>query len=130
MTVAFDDIFYLRPNRITVTNGAPSAPLDPSSLDNYAVQTAGNGQSENNDQQRTLFANVRRGLLWRVPVTLKAGLDRREGVRDLRADNNTTYTFVGKDGRPSTTLVGSDDSTSTKISSSAPRAIFPSAGPT
>ena len=110
VTVAFDDIFYLRPNRITVTNGAPSAPLDPYRLDNYAVQTAGSGQPENNDQQRTAFANVQRHFLWRVPVTLKAGLDRRQGVRDLRADNNTTYTFVGKDGRPSTTLVGSDDS--------------------
>ncbi len=109
VTVAFDDIFYLRPNRITVADGATGAPLDPYSLANYAVQTAGSGQPENNDQQRTAFANVRRDFPWRVPVTLKAGLDRREGVRDLRADNNYTYTFVGRDGRPSTTPVGSDD---------------------
>ncbi len=109
VTIAFDDIFYLRPNRITVADGATGAPLDPYSLANYAVQTAGSGQPENNDQQRTAFANVRRDFLWRVPVTLKAGLDRRQGVRDLRADDNYTYTFVGRDGRTSTSPVGGDD---------------------
>jgi TonB-dependent receptor len=109
VTVAFDDIFYLRPNRITVTDGATGTPLDPYRLDNYAVTGAGSGQPENNDQQRTLFANVQRDLLWRVPLTLKAGLDRREGVRDLRADDNRTYSFVGRDGRASTTPIGTDD---------------------
>jgi len=109
VTVAFDDVFYLRPNRITVTDGATGTPLDPYSLNNYAVTGAGSGQPENNDQQRTLFANVQRDVLWPVPVTLKAGLDRREGVRDLRADDNRSYSFVGRDGRASTTPVGSDD---------------------
>ena len=109
VTVAFDDIFYLRPNRITVTDGATGTPLDPYSLNHYAVTGAGSGQPENNDQQRTLFANVQREVLWRVPVTLKAGLDRREGVRDLRADDNRSYSFVGRDGRASTTPVGTDD---------------------
>ncbi|MEY4815273.1 MAG: hypothetical protein RLZZ162_2346, partial [Verrucomicrobiota bacterium] len=109
VTVAFDDIFYLRPNRITVNDGATGTPLDPYSLNHYAVTGAGSGQPENNDQQRTLFANVQREVLWRVPVTLKAGLDRREGVRDLRADDNRSYSFVGRDGRASTTPVGTDD---------------------
>jgi TonB-dependent receptor len=109
VTIAFDDIFYLRPNRITVADGATGAPLDPYSLAHYAVQTAGSGQPENNDQQRTAFANLRRDFLWRVPVTLKAGLDRRQGVRDLRADDNYTYTFVGRDGRTSTSPVSGDD---------------------
>jgi len=109
VTVSFDDIFYLRPNRITVTNGTTGAPVDPYNLDNYAVTGAGSGQPINNDQQRTAFANVQRDFMWRVPVTLKAGLDRRQGVRDLRAENNTTYSFVGKDGRASTTPIGSDD---------------------
>jgi TonB-dependent receptor len=109
VTVAFDDIFYLRPNRITVNDGATGTPLDPYSLNHYAVTGAGSGQPENNDQQRTLFANVQRDVLWRVPVTLKAGLDRREGVRDLRADDNRSYSFVGRDGRASTTPVGTDD---------------------
>ena len=109
VTVAFDDIFYLRPNRITVTDAATGTPLDPYSLNHYAVTGAGSGQPENNDQQRTLFANVQRDVLWPVPVTLKAGLDRREGVRDLRADDNRTYSFVGRDGRASTTPLGTDD---------------------
>jgi TonB-dependent receptor len=109
VTVAFDEIFYLRPNRITVTDGATGAALNPYILDNYSVTGAGSGQPENNDQQRTAFANVRRDFLWRVPVTLKAGLDRRQAVRDLRSENNTTYSFVGRDGRASTTPLGSDD---------------------
>ncbi|PAW74994.1 MAG: hypothetical protein B9S26_00605 [Opitutia bacterium Tous-C4FEB] len=109
VTVAFDDIFYLRPNSITVTDSATGTPLDPYSLNHYAVTGAGSGQPENNDQQRTLFANVQRDFPWRVPLTLKAGLDHREGVRDLRADDNRTYSFVGGDGRASTTPIGSDD---------------------
>jgi TonB-dependent receptor len=109
VTVAFDDIFYLRPNRITVTHGTTGDPLDPYNLDNYAVTGAASGQPENNDQQRTAFANVRRDFLWRVPVTLKTGLDYRQGVRDLRTLDSRAFTFVGADGRASTTPVGGDD---------------------
>ncbi len=109
VTVAFDDIFYLRPNRITVANGTTGAPLDPYILDNYAVTGAASGQPDNNDQQRSAFANVRRDFFWNVPLTLKAGLDHRQGVRDLRAENNLTYSFVGPDGRASTTPIGNDD---------------------
>ncbi len=108
VTVSFDDIFYLRPNRITVTD-ASGAPLDPYRLANYAVTGAGSGQPEQNDQQRTFYADLRRDFHWRVPVTLKAGLDRRQGVRDLRTDDNRAYSFVGRDGLPSTTPVGTDD---------------------
>jgi TonB-dependent receptor len=107
VTVAFDDIFYLRPNRISVTDGATGAALDPYSLANYAVQSATSGQPENHDQQRTAFANLRHDFAGSLPLTLKAGLERRQGVRDLRSDRNTTYTFVGRDGRASTTPVGS-----------------------
>jgi TonB-dependent receptor len=109
VTVAFDDIFYLRPNRISVTDGATGAPIDPYALATYAVQSAGSGQPENNDQQRTAFFNVGRDLPWRVPVSLKAGLDRRQGVRDLRSDNSRTFTFVGRDGRTSTSPLAGDD---------------------
>ncbi len=109
VTVSFDDIFYLRPNRITVTHGTTGAPLDPYNLDNYAVTGAASGQPENNDQQRTAFANVSRDFVWRVPVTLKAGLDYRKGVRDLRTIESRAFTFVGADGRASTTPVGGDD---------------------
>jgi iron complex outermembrane receptor protein len=109
VTIAFDEIFYLRPNRITVTDGATGAPLDPYNLSNYAVTGSGSGQPENNDQQRTAFANLRRDFLWRVPFTLKAGVDRRVGVRDLRTDDNRNYTFVGRDGRASTSPLSGDD---------------------
>ena len=109
VTVAFDEIFYLRPNRITVTDGASGLALDPYDLGNYAVTGAGSGQPENNDQQRSAFANLRRDFNARVPVTLRAGLDRRQGVRDLRADDNFSYTFVGRDGRASTSPAAGDD---------------------
>ena len=110
VTVAFDDIFYLRPNRITVSDGATGSPIDPYALATYAVQSAGSGQPENNDQQRTAFLNVGRDLPWRVPVSLRAGLDRRQGVRDLRSDDSRTFTFVGRDGRTSTSPLTGDDS--------------------
>src|SRR5690606_29000111 len=59
--------------------------------------------------QNTFFANLRRDLDWRWPLTLKGGVDVRQTRSDLR-NPNTSFTFVGADGEPSTTpLGGSDD---------------------
>ena len=109
VTVAFDDIYFLHPGRITVTDGATGAPLDPYSIATYAVTAAASGQPDTNDTQRTAYANLRRDFLWRVPVTLKAGVDLRQATRDLRQADSKTYSFVGRDGRASTTPVGTDD---------------------
>jgi iron complex outermembrane recepter protein len=109
VTVSFDDIYYLHPNRITVTDGATGAPIDPYKIDTYAVTGATSGQPISNDTQRNLFANLRRDFTWTVPVTLKAGVDLRQSERDLRNADSIAYSFVGKDGRASTTPIGSDD---------------------
>jgi hypothetical protein len=99
VTVAFDDIFYLRPNRITVTDGATGAPIDPYALATYAVQSAGSGQPENNDQQRTAFLNVGRDLPWRVPVSLRAATMRRRPSGPPNCPNARTATgFPGSSG--------------------------------
>jgi iron complex outermembrane receptor protein len=108
VTVSFADIFYLRPNVITVTDGATGAPVNPYDIGNYALSTAGATPQKSRNVQRTAYANLRRTFGHTVPLTLKAGLD----VRQSRADNRSTnlaYNFVGADGRASTTPVGGDD---------------------
>lgn len=111
VTVAFDDIFYLRPRTITVTdlNGAP---VNPALLDNYSLTTATSNQRPSSDLKRSAYANLRRDFVVRdVPITLKAGLDVREQVRELRR-SNPSFAFVGADKIPTTTpldLRSSDD---------------------
>ncbi len=98
VTVSFDDIFYLRPGRITVGDGATGAPIDPFRLDNYTLTTASGNAFHAIDLQQTAYANLRRGFSGSLPVTLKAGLDFRRQKRDNR-NPNPTLTFVGQDGR-------------------------------
>ncbi len=84
VTIAFDDNFYLRPGRITVTD-ASGAAVDPYRLDNYAL-TAANFQEDNWLTYRTTFyGNVQRLFdVLHVPVALKAGFDVRRLERDVR----------------------------------------------
>jgi TonB-dependent receptor len=98
VTVSFDDIFYLRPNEITVTNGSGEA-VDPYNLDNYVLNTAAMNAFETIDLHRTVYANLRRSFYGKIPLTLKAGIDVRQQIRDNR-NTNPTYTFVGADGIP------------------------------
>lgn len=101
VTVSFDDIFYLRPGQITVTDGTTGAPVDPFNLDGYVLNTAATNAFLTIDRQRNAYANLRRSFFGRVPLTLKGGLDVRQQVRDHR-NHNPTLTFVGPDGRPNT----------------------------
>ncbi len=111
VTVAFDDIFYLRPRRITVT-GLNGAPVDPGLLDNYSLATGNSNQRPSSDLKRSAYANLRRDFVVRdVPVALKTGLDVRHQIRDLRG-SAPSFTFVGADKRATTTPLdplGSDD---------------------
>ncbi|MSU24134.1 MAG: TonB-dependent receptor [Opitutus sp.] len=95
LTVSYDDIFYLRPNKITVTDAA-GAPVDPYKLDGYLLNTASTNAFQTMDRQQTAYANLRRGFFGAVPLTLKSGLDVRRQVRDTR-NTNPTLTFVGQD---------------------------------
>jgi len=107
VTVSFDDIFYLRPRVITVTDAATGAPVDPYSLNTYSVVSAGDNERSTDDTQRTAYANVRRDFYGRLPFSVKTGVDFRKAVRDQRA-GVPSYNFVGADGVASTLPRGDD----------------------
>jgi TonB-dependent receptor len=111
VTISFDDIFYLRPRRITVTDTA-GRPVDPFDIRSYALNTANGDMRTTLDVQRSAFANMKRDFDARgVPLSLKAGLDVRNTMRDNRG-STPPFTFVGADRRATTTPVdplGSDD---------------------
>ncbi|MBL9200325.1 MAG: TonB-dependent receptor [Opitutaceae bacterium] len=101
VTIAFDDINYLRPGRITTTDGTTGAPIDPFNIGSYGLTTSTGVLLKAETYKRTAFANLRRDFFQRVPVTIKAGFD----VRDERFTTRTlnpTYTYVGADGRAAT----------------------------
>ncbi|MBI4624535.1 MAG: carboxypeptidase regulatory-like domain-containing protein [Verrucomicrobia bacterium] len=106
-TVSFADIFYLRPNTITVTDAA-GAPLDPYNLNNYVLTAANSNPITSYALQTGAQASVQREFSGRAPFVLKAGVDFRHDRRDQR-QASFAYAFVGADGRASTTPVGNDD---------------------
>ncbi len=85
VTIDFDEIFYLRPGRISVRDGTTGAPVDPHRLDNYAL-TSANYQEDNwLTFKTTVYGNVQRTFNVReFPVTLKTGFDVRQMIRDVR----------------------------------------------
>ena len=108
VTISFDEIFYLRPNLISVTDGVTGTPVDPYDINTYALSTAAGSPQKSRNIQNTAFANLRRDLDWKFPLTLKAGID----VRQSRSDNrtaNVSVSYLGPDGRASLTPLGSDD---------------------
>ena len=103
--IDFDDIFYLRPGKITVTD-VNGQIVDPTKLDSYSLVSANSNRQRTYDTTRQAYYNVRRDFMVReTPVTIKVGTDIRTKVRDLRGPggNLETYTYVGPDGRASTT---------------------------
>jgi TonB-dependent receptor len=111
VTVSFDDNFYLRPRRITVTDAAGN-PVDPYDINSYVLATSNGDMLNTTDVRRSAYANVQRDFDLRgIPLTLKGGLDVRNSMRDNRA-YSPSFTFRGADGRPTTTPLdpaGSDD---------------------
>ena len=108
VTIGFADIFYLRPNTITVADANGATPVNPYDINNYAVTQATSNPVTTYDIQRGANASVQREFFGRVPLVVKAGVDFRQDERDQR-QANYSYAFVGADGRASTTPVGSDD---------------------
>ena len=111
VTISYDDIFYLRPGRITVTDGTTGAPVDISNLDSFVLSTANATDRETTDVKRSAYANLRRSFdVAGVPFALKGGVDVRHALRDDR-QSTPPFTFVGADGRSSNspTAAGSDD---------------------
>jgi iron complex outermembrane recepter protein len=108
LTVSFDDVTYLRPGAITVKNAA-GADVNPYLISNYALTSATSQQNATRDTQKTAYGSVSRKLPTAMPVTLKAGFNLQEGLRDI-TDDSATYTYVGADRVASTTPVTGDDS--------------------
>ena len=94
VTIDFADNFYLRPGRITVTDGATGAPVDPYSLGTYAITNATRQADRTYDLQRTAYGNLRRDFFTRIPFALKTGFDVREARRDFRG-GNIVYNYLG-----------------------------------
>lgn len=108
VTVSFDDITYLRPGTIKVTDTS-GAPVDWTRLSSYSLVSATDRRQNPFDEQTTAYANTRRDFGGRVPFTLKGGLDFRQSARDI-TNQPWNYAYVGADGRGSTTPIGNDDS--------------------
>jgi TonB-dependent receptor len=97
VTIAFDDIFYLRPRGVTVTDTATGTPVDFTNLANFNLTTANNVDLRIVSLKRTAFVNGRREFFPAFPLAVKGGLDVREEILDNRSPS-PTYTFVGANG--------------------------------
>ena len=96
VNIAYADINYLRPGTITVTDATTGAAIDPYAIGSYTLNTVNGSALKAADLQRSAYGSVRRDIPG-LPLTLKAGLDVRQVVRDTRTDS-PTFTFVGANG--------------------------------
>ncbi len=92
VTIGFNDTGYLRPGEITVVDNTTKAPINPYLLSNYALNTLVSTPQRASDINFTATGNARRDFLWRVPFTLRTGLDYRQTRRDSRTWTST-YTY-------------------------------------
>jgi TonB-dependent receptor len=96
VNISYADINYLRPGTLTVTDHATGAVVDPYAIGSYTLNTMNGTALNAADLQRSAYANLRRDIPG-LPLTLKAGLDVRQVIRDTRTDT-PTYTYVGANG--------------------------------
>jgi len=94
VTVNFDQVIDTRPGVITVVDNATKAPVDPFRLDSYSLTTVTDNPQRASDVNFTAFVNARRDFAWRVPFTLRSGLDFHQSVRDVRA-GAYSWTYAG-----------------------------------
>ena len=113
VTIRFEDISYLRPHGIVVTEPTTGAVVDPNNIASYTLASANANTYDSIDGKRSAFANLARSYyIGRASLTLKGGLDLQHSIRDLRG-KNPPMTFLGADGRATSTPIapaGSDDS--------------------
>ena len=106
LTISFDDIFYLRPRSITVADGVTGLPVDPYSINSYQLRAANDFPRRAINIRSSAHANVGREFIWRVPLTLKAGLNFSRELRDNPGSGSIRRTFIGPDGRPAIAVSG------------------------
>ena len=97
VTLFFDNISYDGPGSITVRDGTTNAVLDPYKLETYSLLQMTTNEIDTTDEQRSAYANIRRSLPTRLPITIKGGLDVRQQIRDVRSDV-PTIPYLGPDG--------------------------------
>jgi iron complex outermembrane receptor protein len=103
VTINFDDIFYLRPGKFTVTDPSGQV-VDPTKLNSYSLVSANSNRQKSYDTKRQAFGNLGRDFMVRnIPVSLKVGADVRDEARDRTGTSGELYNWVGADGRTSTT---------------------------
>ncbi|MBL9206778.1 MAG: TonB-dependent receptor [Opitutaceae bacterium] len=108
VSVSFDDIYYLRPGSIAVSDPIVGDRIDPFDLASYALTGASQGGRWTAEMQRSLYGNLQHSFTARIPFTLKAGFDLRQAIRDLRRES-IAYAYLGPDGQGSTSPLGGDD---------------------
>lgn len=96
LTIRFDEISYLRPGKIIVTDSNGNR-VDTFKIKDYRLETVGSSPVDRYDMVRSFNAFARREFDFRIPVVLKAGVDASAQTRDIRS-GATTYNYVGADG--------------------------------
>jgi TonB-dependent receptor len=97
LNLRYGDINTVRegPGTITASTTA-GAPVDLFSLAPYSLQTADSNQRSSADVLIGAHVNARRDFNFRLPFTVRTGLDVRRQDRDIRTDA-PVWTFVGPD---------------------------------
>lgn len=96
ITVNFDEIRDVGPRTITIIDDAGRL-LDPGDPTIYRLTGATDRIADSVDERVSAYANVRRAFSFRIPTTLKAGLDYRSQTRDIERNATRSWTFVGPD---------------------------------
>ena len=65
VTIRFDDIFYLRPSTITITDPSGKR-VDPSDLSNYSIVSANSVRQKAYETRRQAYGNARRDFVRRI----------------------------------------------------------------
>jgi TonB-dependent receptor len=96
LTVRFDHLADDHPGNVTVTD-ASGQRADIYNLNNYRLETVSGQNFKSAAIVRTAYANARRDLDFKLPLTMKGGFDLRVEHRDIK---RPTYTrnFMGRDG--------------------------------
>ncbi len=104
LTLRFEGLTEDHPERITATDTAGRA-ANIYDLNNYRLESVSGLWFNSAATVRSAYANTKRDLELRVPVTVKAGVDLKIEDRDMSRQNYSTN-FLGRDG----TMRTDDDS--------------------
>lgn len=96
LTLRFDQLTEDHPGRITATDAA-GQPVNVYDLNNYRLENVGGLNFNSWAIVRSAYVNAKRDFDFRVPLTVKGGVDLRVEHRDITRPTFATN-FVGRDG--------------------------------